>query len=100
MNHDPTSDDPEAFLRFAKTLVRELADRTVLGHFGSTNSSPATRAAILTESGRAAATLLAGEFAFRFPQKSGSEVGENLFAEFDLRLHQLAGGIDWRGGTC
>jgi hypothetical protein len=102
MNNDPTSNDPEAFLRFAKELVRELGERMTLGlwtsigpaNIGSTDAI----AAILTRAGRDASTLLLVEFQHRFPGTPTAGIGESLFEAYDRRLCELARGCSWVGG--
>jgi hypothetical protein len=100
---DPASNDPAAFLLFAKGLVRELGERMSLGLWASTDPAPLGSAdaidAILTQAGRAASTLLLAEFQHRFPGTPTAGIGESLFETYDRRLLQLACSCSWAGGS-
>jgi hypothetical protein len=95
------STDPEAFLRDARTVVEEFADRLTLGLSGNAraHTDAASLAAFLTQSGEAAAVVLETEFEHRFPSTSSAGVREGLMASFDARLLELAGATVWSGGA-
>jgi hypothetical protein len=76
--------DPEAFLRHARKVIEEFADRMA--------------GAVLTQAGHAAAVVLVSEYSFRFPERSASQVQEDLFQTFNERLLVLAGAAAWAGG--
>jgi hypothetical protein len=109
---DPlTAPDSQTALSRGQTVLRDVADYAVTSLWGAPQltasgdveerDGAALRiATILTRLGADTSALVADELAARWPELDAAEMRGSLHRVFDERLHQLAGGIDWRGGTC